>query len=135
MFNYDSWNVYVKWVKDMIDMQEVNGNVVGIVLIFWRWDFNWVGLFWDVVIFIVFFYFYCYIGDIEIMCQVYLVVECYLKYIEMMEDEWGLINYGLGDWLFYKVEILVDFMVIGFVYWDNLMMVQMVEFIGCVEDR
>ena len=30
MFNYDSRNVYAKWVKDMIDTQEANGNVAGI---------------------------------------------------------------------------------------------------------
>lgn len=30
MFNYDSRNVYAKWVKDMIDTQEAKGNVAGI---------------------------------------------------------------------------------------------------------
>ena len=69
------------------------------------------------------------------MRQVYPVAERYLKYIETTEDERGLINHGLGDWLFYKAETPVDFMATGFVYWDNLMMAQMAELTGRVEDR
>lgn len=65
----------------------------------------------------------------------YPAAERYLKYIETTEDERGLINHGLGDWLFYKAETPVDFMATGFVYWDNLMMAQMAELTGRVEDR
>ena len=49
------------------------------------------------------------------MRQVYPAAERYLKYIETTEDERGLINHGLGDWLFYKAETPVDFMATGFV--------------------
>lgn len=135
MFNYDSRNVYAKWVKDMIDTQEANGNVAGIAPTSRRWDSNWAGPLWDAAIFIVPSYLYRYTGDIETMRQVYPAAERYLKYIETTEDERGLINHGLGDWLFYKAETPVDFMATGFVYWDNLMMAQMAELTGRVEDR
>ena len=113
MFNYDSRNVYAKWVKDMIDTQEANGNVAGIAPTSRRWDSNWAGPLWDAAIFIVPSYFYRYTGDIETMRQVYPAAERYLKYIETTEDERGLINHGLGDWFFYKAETPVDFKATG----------------------
>lgn len=127
MFTYESRNIYAKWVKDMIDAQEENGNVPGIVPTSWRWNSNWAGPIWDAAIFIVPSLLYQYTGDIETMREVYSAAERYLKYIETTEDERGLINHGLGDWLFYKAQTPVDFMATSYVYQNYIIMAQMAE--------
>ncbi len=127
MFTYDSRNIYAKWVKDMIDTQEENGNVAGIAPTSWKWNSNWAGPIWDAAIFIVPSLLYQYTGDVETMREVYPTAERYLKYIETTEDERGLINHGLGDWLFYKAQTPVDFMATSFVYYDYIIMAQMAE--------
>ncbi|WP_231496820.1 glycoside hydrolase family 78 protein [Prevotella sp. 10(H)] len=130
MFTYDSRNVYAKWVRDMIDAQEENGNVPGIVPTSWKWDSNWAGPIWDAAIFIVPYTLYQYTGDIETIREIYPTAERYMKYIETREDERGLINHGLNDWLFYKAETPVDFMTTSYVYWNNIVMAKMSELIG-----
>ena len=125
MFTYDSRNIYAKWVKDMIDTQEDNGNVAGISPTSWKWDSNWAGPIWDAAIFIVPSLLYQYSGDIETMRKVYTSAERYLKFIETTADERGLIKHGLGDWLFYKAQTPVDFMASSYVYQDYLIMAKM----------
>ncbi|MFT3747512.1 MAG: family 78 glycoside hydrolase catalytic domain [Agriterribacter sp.] len=41
MINYDSRNIYAKWVKDMIDAQSADGDVPGIVPTSWKWNSEW----------------------------------------------------------------------------------------------
>ena len=130
IFTYDSRNIYAKWVKDMIDTQEENGNVAGISPTSWKWDSNWAGPIWDAAIFIVPSYLYQYTGDIETMHEVYTTAERYLKYIETTADERGLINHGLEDWLFYKARTKVDFMASCYVYQDYLLMAEMTRLTG-----
>lgn len=130
MFTYDSRNIYAKWVKDMIDGQEENGNVPGIAPTSWKWNSNWAGPIWDAALFIVPSLLYQYSGDIETMREVYPAAERYLTYIETTADERGLINHGLGDWLFYKAQTPVDFMASSYVYNNYLIMAQMAELTG-----
>ena len=135
MFTYDSRNVYAKWVKDMIDTQEENGNVAGIAPTSWRWNSNWAGPIWDAAIFIVPAQLYQYTGDIETMREVYPTAERYLKFIETTADERGLINHGLGDWLFYKAQTPVDFMASCYVHQNYLIMAQMAKLTGRSEEE
>ena len=135
MFSFDSRNVYAKWVRDMIDAQEPNGDVPGIVPTSWRWDSDWAGPIWDAAIFIVPSLLYRYTGDVETMRDVYPAAERYLAYIETTEDARGLVAHGLGDWLFYKAETPVDFMATAYVYQDNLMMAEMARLTGRDADR
>lgn len=130
MLNYDSRNVYAKWVKDMTDAQEENGNVPGIVPTSWKWNSNWAGPIWDAAIFIVPSLLYEYTGDLESMNVIYPTAVRYLEYMKTREKENGLINEGLGDWLYYKAITPVDFMGTCYYYWDNVLMARMAELTG-----
>lgn len=130
MFNYDSRNVYAKWVKDMIDAQSEDGNVPGIVPTSWRWNSEWAGPIWDAAIFIVPSLLYDYTGDVESMRAIYPTAVRYLEYMKTQETEKGLINQGLGDWLYYKAITPVDFMGTCYYYWDNVLMARMAELTG-----
>ena len=102
MINFDSRNVYAKWVKDMVDAQEENGNVPGIVPTSWNWDSNWAGPMWDAAIFITPTLLHLYTGDVRVIETIYPVCERYLKYLATRETPQGTIDHGLGDWLFYR---------------------------------
>ncbi|MFT3946084.1 MAG: family 78 glycoside hydrolase catalytic domain [Agriterribacter sp.] len=41
MINYDSRNIYAKWVKDMVDAQSADGDVPGIVPTSRKWNSEW----------------------------------------------------------------------------------------------
>ncbi|MCL1821682.1 MAG: hypothetical protein FWG22_02545, partial [Prolixibacteraceae bacterium] len=134
MFNYDSRNVYAKWVKDMVDAQEKNGNVPGIVPTSWRWNSNWAGPIWDAAIFIVPTLLYDYTGDVESMKNIYATCQRYLEYAKTIENDKGLFTNGLGDWLYYKAITPVDFMVSCYYYWDNKLMSKMAALTGNNQD-
>lgn len=134
MINYDSRNIYAKWVRDMIDAQEANGNVPGIVPTSWAWDSNWAGPMWDAAIFIVPKLLYEYTGDVRAMQEIYPAAVRYLQYLKTRETDKGTIDHGLGDWLFYKAQTPVDFMATCFYYWDNRMMAEMARLTGRVGD-
>ena len=114
MINFDSRNIYAKWVNDMIDAQEADGNVPGIVPTSWHWDSNWAGPMWDAAIFITPHLLYQYSGDTRAIETIYPAAKRYLEYLQTREEANGTINHGLGDWLFYKAQTPVDFMATGF---------------------
>lgn len=130
MLNYDSRNVYAKWVKDMIDAQDADGNVPGIVPTSWKWDSNWAGPIWDAAIFMVPSLLYQYSGDIESLRTIYPAAKRYLRYLATTEDEQGLIRHGLGDWLYYKAVTPSDFLVSCYYYYDNILMARMARLLG-----
>ncbi|MCH5600570.1 family 78 glycoside hydrolase catalytic domain [Niabella ginsengisoli] len=134
MLNYHSASVYAKWVKDMTDAQEANGDVPGIVPTSWKWDSDWAGPVWDAAIFIVPSMLYKYNNDLESIRNVYPTAERYLKYLTTIENEKGLLTDGLGDWLYYKAITPKDFMVSCYYYWDNILMERMANLLNKPDD-
>lgn len=134
MLSYDSRNVYAKWVKDMADAQEADGNVPGIVPTSRQWDSNWAGPIWDAAIFIVPTLLHRYSGDIESIRTIYPAAQRYLRYLATTEDEQGLLRQGLGDWLYYKAVTPSDFMVSCYYYYDNILMARMARLLGKEEE-
>ncbi|MDD3108182.1 MAG: glycoside hydrolase family 78 protein [Alistipes sp.] len=130
MINFDSRNIYAKWVTDMVDAQDSTGNVPGIVPTSWKWDSNWAGALWDAAIFITPHLLYQYTGDLNVLQTIYPVAKRYLTYLQTIEQEDGTINNGLGDWLFYKAQTPVDFLSSCFYYWDLQLMIEMAHLTG-----
>lgn len=130
MINYDSRNIYAKWVKDMVDAQSADGDVPGIVPTSWKWNSEWAGPIWDAAIFIVPSTLYKYSGDKESMNNIYATAKKYLAFAATTENEKGLLTKGLGDWLYYKAITPVDFMVSCYYYHDNILMAKMANITG-----
>lgn len=130
MLTYDSRNVYAKWLQDIIDSQQPDGNVAGIAPTSWRWDSNWAGPIWDAALFIVPYRLYRLTGDTEAMLRAYPAAQRYLRYIEASEDKRGLIAFGLGDWLTYKAVTDVGLMASGYVVQDFRIAAEMAELAG-----
>jgi alpha-L-rhamnosidase len=125
MLNYDSRNIYEKWVSDMVDAQEPNGDVPGVVPTSWNWDSDWAGPIWDAAIFIVPDLLYKYYGDTRSYATIYETCKTYLRYAETIKDERGLLTKGLGDWLYYKSVTPVDFMTSCYLYQNYVTMAKM----------
>lgn len=130
MINYDSRNIYAKWVKDMVDAQSADGDVPGIVPTSWKWNSEWAGPIWDAAIFIVPSLLHRYSGDTESMKNIYATAKKYLQFAGTTENEKGLLTKGLGDWLYYKAITPVDFMVSCYYYHDNILMAKMANMTG-----
>jgi len=125
MLNYDSRNIYEKWVSDMVDAQEPNGDVPGVVPTSWNWDSDWAGPIWDAAIFIVPDLLYTYYGDTRSFAAIYETCKIYLRYAETIKDTRGLLTKGLGDWLYYKSVTPVDLMTSCYLYQDYRTMAKM----------
>lgn len=125
MLNYDSRNIYEKWVNDMVDAQEVNGDIPGVVPTSWNWDSDWAGPIWDAALFLVPDLLYKYYGDIKPYASIYATSKKYLNFIEKAKDHRGLLTQGLGDWLYYQSITPVDFMTSCYLYKDYLIMEKM----------
>lgn len=135
MLNYNSRNIYEKWVLDMVDGQQPNGNVWGVVPASWHWDSNWAGPLWDAAIFIVPELLYDYYGDTKSIEEIYPVAQRYLAFLDTCRNEKGLLHKGLGDWLYYKAITPVDFMATLFYYKDCIQMARMSRLLGKGEEQ
>ncbi len=125
MLNYDSRNIYSKWVNDMVDAQEPNGDVPGVVPTSWNWDSDWAGPIWDAAIFKVPDLLYTYYGDEKPYAAIFETCKKYLQFLDTCLDQRGLLTRGLGDWLYYKAVTPVDFMTTCYYYDDCMKMAKM----------
>jgi alpha-L-rhamnosidase len=87
-----------EWLRNIFKAQNENGAIPGIVPTH-DWGFAWGnGPAWDVAMFELPYRIYQYTGDTEIISEGRPHFLRYLKYMESMRDEFGLMHYGLGDW-------------------------------------
>ena len=125
MLNYFSRNIYSKWVNDMVDAQEPNGDVPGVVPTSYNWDSDWAGPIWDAAIFKVPDLLYTYYGDTKPYEAIYETCKKYLTFLDSCRDSRGLLTKGLGDWLYFKSITPVDFMTTCYYYDDCMKMAKM----------
>lgn len=125
MLNYYSRDVYSKWVNDMVDAQEPNGDVPGVVPTSRNWDSDWAGPIWDAAIFKVPDLLYTYYGDTKPYAAIYETCKKYLVFLDSCRDSRGILTKGLGDWLYFKSITPVDFMTTCYYYDDCMKMAKM----------
>jgi len=130
MLNFYSRNIYSKWVNDMVDAQEPNGDVPGVVPTSSNWDSDWAGPIWDAAIFKVPDMLYTYYGDTKPYAAIYETCKKYLKYLDTCRDSRGVLTKGLGDWLYYKSVTPVDFMTTCYYYDDCIKMAKMSQLLN-----
>jgi len=109
----------------MVDAQEPNGDVPGVVPTSWHWDSDWAGPIWDAAIFLVPDLLYKYYADTGPYASIYETCKTYLRFLDSCRDQRGLLTKGLGDWLYYKSITPVDFMTSCYYYQDCKIMARM----------
>lgn len=129
LLNYDGILFYEKWMRDFVDNQRNNGRISGIIPSSgWGYD-DWIGPVWDAALFVIPYALYMYYGDTRCIEQVYETCRNYLEYLQTREVE-GLLTYGLGDWVFYREQTLVEYTSSCFAYLDYIRMTQFAELLG-----
>lgn len=99
LINFDCVVQFKEWLKSIVKAQNETGTIPGIVPTD-TWGFAWGnGPGWDTVLFELPYRTYLYSGDKEVLEMVHEPIIKYLAYLKTKENERGLFNFGLGDWL------------------------------------
>ncbi len=107
LLNFDSANLYLKWIDDIIDNQRPDGEICAIIPSH-GWGLG-IGPVWDAVLFVVPEKLYDYTGDMRGIQRAAQACRDYLGFLASREASDGAIEYGLGDWVPYKTETPNDF--------------------------
>lgn len=130
LLNFNGITFYEKWVDDIVDNQNEEGRISGIIPSSgWGYD-DWIGPVWDAAMFIVPMAIYNYYGDTKSIETIWPVCEKYLAYLAAREDSDGTVTYGIGDWVFYDTQTPTDYTTTCYYYLDNLYMSRFARLIG-----
>ncbi len=127
--NFDGITVYEKWVNDMVDNVTPKGYVTSIIPSA-GWDLGYgCGPVWAGVIFFVPDKIDQYYDDPTAIKRIYAVCERYLQFLKTLEKN-GVIDNGLGDWVFYKTKTPTSFTSTAFYYEETRLMAQFARRLG-----
>ena len=134
MYNWQNTAAYEKWMQDCRDEQRPDGNLPGIVPTS-GWGYAWGnGPAWDSAYVLIPWYLYIYQGDTRVLEQNYDGMKKYVDYITSRVHENGLINHGLGDWVFAKTQTPTEVTSTGYYYVDTMIVAQAAKVFGKTDD-
>ncbi len=94
---YENTSAYEKWLRDIRDAQNAEGDLPGIVPTA-GWGFKWGnGPAWDSALPVIAWNLYVYRDDRRILDEIYPTLKRYLEYTATKATG-GLVKHGLGDW-------------------------------------
>ncbi len=126
---FDAITVYEKWVNDMVDNVTERGYINSIIPSA-GWDMGLgCGPVWAGAVFFVPEKLHQYYGDTTAIRRLYPVCERYLKFLQTQEKN-GILDHGLGDWVFYKTKTPNTFTSTAFYYEENRLMAQFARRLG-----
>lgn len=130
LLNFDGITFYEKWMNDFIDNQRSNGNISGIIPSD-TWGYGeWPGPVWDAALFIIPNALYNYYGETHSIEKLYPSMLLYLEYLKNKEVDGGYLNFGLGDWVFYRAQTPNDYTSTLYYYQDYKMMARFAKLLG-----
>ena len=130
LLNFDGINLYEKWMNDFIDNQREDGVIAGIIPSS-GWGFgDWPGPVWDAAMFIIPNALYDYYGETRSIENLYPTMVKYLDYLKTKEVDGGYLNFGLGDWVFYKAQTPNEYTSTLYYYHDYVLMARFAKLLG-----
>lgn len=130
LLNFDGIAFYEKWVNDVVDNIRPDGRISGIIPdCDWGYD-DWIGPVWDAAIFIIPNTLYNFTGDLSNVEKLWPTWNKYLEYLASREDEDGLVDYGIGDWLCYDTVTPTQFTTPVLYYFDYCTMARFAALMG-----
>ncbi|MCL2347120.1 MAG: glycoside hydrolase family 78 protein [Planctomycetaceae bacterium] len=133
-YNWQNVAAYEKWMQDFRDEQRPDGNLPGIVPTS-GWGYAWGnGPAWDSAFVIIPWYLYIYQGDTRVLEKNYDQMKKYVDYMASRAHENGLVDHGLGDWVFAKTETPVVVTSSGYYYVDTMIVAQAAKILGKTDD-
>ncbi len=133
-YNFENTAGYEKWIDDLVDEQRPNGNLPGIVPS-GDWGYPWGnGPAWDSSLVLIPWYAYVYRGDVKILEDSFEAMKKYVDYMTSRAHENGLIDHGLGDWVFAKTNTPTVVTSSGYYYLDTKIVAQTAKVLGKTDD-
>lgn len=130
LLNYDGITFYEKWVNDMADSQNAEGNVPGIVpTAGWGYE-DWIGPVWASAFCMIPDALMRYYGDTKAIETIFDTCDRYLDYLGRRLDPDGTVTYGIGDWVYYDTPTPTDYSTSLFYYWQNVLMTRFAGILG-----
>ena len=130
LLNFDNYRFYEKWCDDLADNLRDDGRISGIIPDS-HWGYmDWIGPVWDAAMFIIPEKMYEYTGDTRQIEKLWPVWERYLDYLKTRETEDGVVTYGIGDWVWYKVPTPTEFTSPLYYYYDYKTMARFASITG-----
>ncbi|MDO5552456.1 MAG: family 78 glycoside hydrolase catalytic domain [Planctomycetia bacterium] len=133
VYNWENTAAYEKWIQDLRDEQQEDGNLAAIVPT-GGWGYAWGnGPAWDSALVTIPWTLYLYRGDLRILEKNYEAMKKYVDYMTTRATD-SLVSHGLGDWVPAKTETPVVVTSTGYYYIDTLIVAQTAKLLGLEDD-
>lgn len=118
LWNFDSKDGYVHFIRMMIDTQRPDGQVPCIIPCTEKFGYRWgSGPAWDAILYVVPREIYRFYGDDSLAREAYPAMKRYLDYIMAKAQKDGLVKVGLGDWCAPGKTVEMGFVCSAWVYY------------------
>jgi alpha-L-rhamnosidase len=133
MYNFQNTAAYEKWIGDLMDEQQDNGNIAAIVPTS-GWGYEWGnGPAWDSALVIIPWTLYVYQGNVRLLEKAYPAMAKYVDY--MGSKAKGFIaSHGLSDWTPVHTKTPTEVTSTGYYYLDVQILARAAEALGYTED-
>lgn len=129
MYAFDNLPAYAKWVHDLLDEQQLDGRLPGIVPSS-GWGYQWGnGPAWDSALCIIPWLMYVYRADRGCLAEAYEGMRRYVDYLGTRASN-GIVRIGLGDWIPVKSQTPVEVTSTGYYYVDARIVARAAEVLG-----
>ncbi|MDO4574570.1 MAG: family 78 glycoside hydrolase catalytic domain [Planctomycetia bacterium] len=133
-YNWENTAAYRKWLDDLRDEQQPDGNLPGIVPS-GGWGYQWGnGPAWDSALLILPWTIYCYRGDRGILEENYDAMKRYVDYLTTRATPDGIVTHGLSDWCPAKTRTAATITSTGYYYYDTNIVAQAAKILGKDDD-
>lgn len=131
--NFNTITAYKKWLRDLRDEQQPNGNLPGIVPTA-GWGYYWGnGPAWDIACVVIPWSLFVYTGDKTVLEENYSMMKKYVDYMETRSPGY-IANFGLGDWIPVETETPVAVTSTGYFYYGADVMRKSANVLGKKDD-
>jgi alpha-L-rhamnosidase len=133
MYSFENSAAYTKWMNDLYDEQQEDGNLPGIVPTS-GWGYKWGnGPAWDSAYVLIPWYLYQYRGDQRILATHYERLKRYVDFLTSKSKD-HLVQHGLGDWVPAKTKTPEIVTSSGYYYVDTLIVSKIAALLGKQDD-
>jgi len=133
MYAFDNTAAYAKWVWDLLDEQQPDGRLPGIVPTS-GWGYQWGnGPAWDSALLMIPWLLYVYRGDRACLAEAYEGMRRYVDYLGTCASN-GIVRFGLGDWIPVTSQTPVEVTSTGYYYADVRIVARAAAVLGRTEE-
>ncbi len=133
MYNFQNTAAYEKWIGDLMDEQQADGNIAAIVPTS-GWGYEWGnGPAWDSALVIIPWTLYVYQGNVRLLEKAYPAMAKYVDYMGSRSKNF-IASHGLSDWTAVETKTPTEVTSTGYYYFDVQILARAAEALGKTDD-